>query len=276
LITLPGESLWTVKVDPGQIEQVLTNLVVNARDAMPEGGKLTIETQNVVLDESYSNDHPDTDTGEYVMLAVSDTGIGMDKETLSHLFEPFFTTKPKGSGTGLGLSTCYGIVKQNNGGIWVYSEPGKGTTVKVYFPKIEDINPQQENVYSHETILEGTETVLVAEDDAGIRTMITRHLTAAGYRVLSASNGDEALSLVNKTGESIHLLITDVIMPLMGGKALADRLTVIYPGLRILFMSGYTDNSIVHHGVLETGIKFIQKPFSMVEFMRKIREVLEQ
>ena len=274
LITLPEESVWQVKVDPGQIEQVLINLVVNARDAMPDGGKLIIETHNVVLDEEFTNSHQDTIPGNYVMFAVSDTGIGMNAETLSHLFEPFFTTKPKGSGTGLGLSTCYGIVKQNKGGIWIYSEPARGTSVKVYLPAIEETTQNMEVHTIQEIFPPGTETVLVVEDDRGIRTMINRQLTTSGYRVLTASNGDEALSLVGKHPEPIQLLITDVIMPLMGGKELADRLAVIYPGLRILFMSGYTDNSIVHHGVIEPGIKFIQKPFSMVDFMRKIREVL--
>jgi CheY-like chemotaxis protein len=199
----------------------------------------------------------------------------MDEETLSHLFEPFFTTKAKGSGTGLGLSTCYGIVKQNSGGIWVYSEPDHGTTVKVYLPAIKDAVPNPERRPGQAIFPVSTETVMVVEDDTGIRAMITRHLAASGYRVLSACNGDEALALVHKNPEPVRLLITDVIMPLMGGRELAERMAEIYPGLCILFMSGYTDNSIVHHGVLEPGIKFIQKPFSMVDFMRKIREVLK-
>ena len=274
--TIPDDALFPVKADPGQIEQVITNLVVNARDAMPDGGKLTLETKNVFLDEQYAKTHPETISAWHVMLAVSDTGIGMSEEVLSHIFEPFFTTKPVGTGTGLGLSTSYGIVKQNRGGIWVYSEPGKGTTVKVYLPAIEDEARILVEDREKAVLVDGTETVLVVEDDADIRKLVVRHLKARGYRVLSAANGDEALALVNKHADPIDLLITDMVMPLMGGRELADNLALIRPGMHVLFMSGYTGNSIVHQGILNHEIKFIQKPFSMAEFLKKIREAIEE
>jgi signal transduction histidine kinase/CheY-like chemotaxis protein len=273
-VIMPDERLKSVRMDTGQIEQVFTNLVVNARDAMPEGGKLTIETGNSALDEEFEKNHPETLPGEYVMFTVSDTGVGMDEETLSHIFEPFFTTKAKGSGTGLGLSTCYGIVRQNNGSIWVSSEPGKGTTVSVYLPAY--VAAESENREHRETpIAGGTETILLVEDDANIRNQISRILSSSGHTVLTASNGDEALAVVRKSPHIIHLLVTDVIMPLMGGRELANYLTALYPGIRILFMSGYTDDSIVHNGVLEPGVQFIQKPFSIGEFMKKVRETLD-
>jgi CheY-like chemotaxis protein len=273
LITIPAETLRTIWADPGQIEQVLTNLVVNARDAMPEGGKVTIETRNVQLDEEYAKTHPETSPGDYIMFAVTDTGIGMDEETRSHIFEPFFTTKPKGSGTGLGLSTCYGIVKQNKGGIWVYSEPGKGTSVKVYFPVYENAAISGGSSRTAD-LPRGTETILVVEDDPGIRNLVTRLLQKTGYRVRVASNGSEALPIIDGSPDVIHLLITDVVMPLMGGKELADYVSEERPDIKILFMSGYTDDSIVHHGILEEGIKFIQKPFTPGDFLRKVRETL--
>ncbi len=275
LKTIPDESLSPVKADPGQIEQVITNLVVNARDAMSGGGKLTLETRNVILDEEYSRTHPDTAPGRYVMLAVSDTGGGMSEEVLSHIFEPFFTTKPVGQGTGLGLSTCYGIVKQNGGSIWFYSEVGKGTMAKVYLPAVEDPGRPFNPGDGPDAFPGGKETVLVVEDDDSIRELVVRQLTASGYTVLSAANGDEALAMVHKHTERINLLITDMVMPLMGGRELADHFSALQSGMRILFMSGYTDNAIVHHGVLQPGVKFIQKPFSMSEFMRKIRETLD-
>lgn len=276
LKTIPDDSLLPVKADPGQIEQVITNLVVNARDAMSNGGKLTLETKNVFLDEEYARTHPETIPGQHVMLAVSDTGFGMSEDILSHIFEPFFTTKPIGKGTGLGLSTCYGIVKQHGGGIWIYSEVGRGTMVKVYLPAIEDMSQASISENNHVVLVGGTETVLVVEDDTYIRELVVRQLTAVGYKVLAAANGEEAISIVHKRTEHIHLLITDMVMPLMGGHELADNIVGIQPDIRILFMSGYTDNSIVHHGILQPGVKFIQKPFSMKEFLRKIREVLEE
>lgn len=275
LKTIPEDSLSPIKADPGQIEQVIINLVVNARDAMPNGGKLTLETKNVFLDEEYAKTHAETISAWHVMLAVSDTGIGMDEDVLSHIFEPFFTTKPVGKGTGLGLSTCYGIVKQNRGGIWIYSEPDRGTTIKVYLPAIEDMPQPFSDDGGHSIFAGGTETVLVVEDDTDIRKLVIRHLIASGYTVMSATNGDEALALVQKLANPIDLLITDMVMPLMGGRELADRLAVMRPGIHILFMSGYTDNAIVHQDVLNREVKFIQKPFSMAEFMKKIREAIE-
>ncbi len=274
LITIPTENLWSSLVDPGQIEQVLTNLAVNARDAMPEGGKLTIETRNVELDSEYAENHPETLPGPYVMMAVSDTGAGMTEEVRARAFEPFFTTKPKGSGTGLGLATCYGIVKQNNGGIWIYSEPGRGTTIKVYLPALSS---EAENGEARDSeFTRGTETVLLVEDDPGIRRLVARILDTAGYQVHTASNGSEALALVGSQEGPFHLLLTDVVMPLMGGRELAGTLQGLFPGIRVLFMSGYTDNSIVHHGILEEGIMFLQKPFSPGALLRKVRETLEK
>ena len=274
--TLPEKCLNLVKVDPGQIEQVLTNLVVNARDAMPGGGALTLETRNVSLYEEDVRIHPGMVPGKYVMLVVTDTGIGMNEDVLSHIFEPFFTTKTVGNGTGLGLSTCYGIVKQNNGYIMVFSEKGKGTEFKVYLPVSEEKEKSFIAEHSSKDIPGGTETVLVAEDDAIIRGLVVRYLSTRGYLTLSAANGEEALAMALNRKNPIHLLITDVVMPIMGGRELADRITAIQPGIHILFMSGYTEDSIVHQSVLNQGVNFIQKPFSMGDFMRKIREALEE
>jgi len=277
IVTVPAENLWNVKVDPGQIEQVLTNLVVNARDAMPEGGKLTIETANVDLDDEYCQTHADTIPGSYVMMAVSDTGVGMDEETAALVFEPFFTTKETGKGTGLGLSTCYGIVKQNNGNIWVYSEPGQGTTIKVYLPRSIEKETGFSETKEPDDSFRGTETILVAEDEPSVRKMTVRILQERGYAVYEASNGEEALRLVlrEEPGE-IHLLLTDIIMPRMGGKELYSRIKNMIPGIRVLFMSGYTDNSIVHHGVLEDGVAFLQKPFTPSDVVKKVRHVLDE
>jgi PAS domain S-box-containing protein len=273
-IAIPEDVLRPVWVDPGQIEQVLINLVVNARDAMPKGGKLTIETRNVNLDEEYAKNYLDIGAGEYVMLAVSDTGTGMSREVKEHLFEPFFTTKPKGAGTGLGLSTCYGIVKQNNGGIMVYSEPGRGTTINVYLPVYQ--GTPHDVIDREADIPRGTETVMLVEDDPGIRTLVTRILKKTGYRVITAANGSEALSLVQEDIGTFNLLITDVVMPLMGGRELAERLSDLYPGLKVMFMSGYTDDSIVQYSVLEEGTVFIQKPFTPDNFLRKVREAMDK
>ena len=276
LLTIPEPALWQVEVDSGQIEQVIMNLAVNARDAMPQGGKLTIETANADLDENYLREHGIEETpGPYVMLAISDTGSGMDKETQEHIFEPFFTTKEVGKGTGLGLSTVYGIVKQSNGFIWVYSEPGKGTTFKVYLPKVKgDVEPEEKEQTSVDD-LGGSETVLIVEDDNRLLKFAQKVLQSYGYRILAAENGEEALKIGKEHEGPIHLMITDVVMPKMGGREAAELLHH-YPQMKVIYMSGYTDNAIVHHGVLAPGLNFLQKPFSPEGLARKVREVLDK
>jgi len=253
---------------------VLLNLVLNARDAMPTGGRLTIETADVFIDEAYANSHPDTRPGPYVMLAVSDDGVGMDAETCEHAFEPFFTTKPTGQGTGLGLSTAYGIVKQSGGVIWAYSEPGHGTTVKVYLPRIEG-RVRATAAKAIDQGGAGTETILVVEDEEAVRELTALILTSAGYRVITATDGPEALLEHGRHPDRIDLLLTDVVMPGMSGKELADRLTGLTPHLGVLYMSGYTDNAIVHHGVLDEGTHFIAKPFRGKGLLAKVRSVLD-
>jgi len=277
LLKIPGPALWQVEVDPGQMEQIIMNLVVNARDAMPRGGKLTIETANVDLDENYLCNHGlrEEEPGHYVMLAVSDTGTGMDKEIQSHIFEPFFTTKGADKGTGLGLSTVYGIVKQNNGVIWVYSEPGQGSTFKVYLPKAKGDAASEKKEQHPVTALGGSETILIVEDEDSLRRLSQRTLQQHGYSVLEAENGEDALRVSEAYAGSIDLLLTDVVMPGMGGKETAKRLQSLYPRMKVLYMSGYTDNSIVHHGVLADGVNFLQKPFSPEALARKIREILD-
>ncbi|MBV8859793.1 MAG: response regulator [Acidobacteria bacterium] len=269
-----GSGLGCIKADPGQIEQVLMNLVVNARDAMPRGGKLTIGTENVYLDEGYAAHHVAVVPGQYVMLAVSDTGSGMDEATRARIFEPFFTTKEKGKGTGLGLSTVYGIVKQSGGYVWVYSEVGRGTTFKVYLRRVEEGAEEYRTGTDAEGGLEGTETLLLAEDEEVVRSLARQVLELYGYRVLEASDGDAALAACERHEGPIHLLITDVVMPAVGGPELADRLTGLRPQMKVLFMSGYTDDAVVHHGVLDEGVNFIQKPFTPEALARKVREVL--
>jgi two-component system cell cycle sensor histidine kinase/response regulator CckA len=274
LVTVLAPDLGWVKADPGQIEQVIMNLAVNARDAMPDGGKLTIETSNTELDESYVRQHPPVSPGAYVQLSVSDTGIGMDEATRARLFEPFFTTKEKGRGTGLGLATVYGIVKQSAGSIWVYSEPGHGTVFKIYLPRVHEGPVAAQPAVPPE--VRGSETVVVAEDAEGVRAVVQTVLRRNGYTVLPAPDGQTALDLVATHPEPIHLLITDVIMPGMSGRQLADRLREIRPGLKVLFVSGYTDDAIIRHGMLEPGIAFLQKPFTPESLSRKVREVLDQ
>jgi CheY-like chemotaxis protein len=276
LITLPTANLGLVKVDPGQIGQVIINLAVNARDAMPNGGRLTIETRNTMLDEMYAHQHIDAAMGAYVLLGISDTGIGMDAEVQSHLFEPFFTTKSAGKGTGLGLATCYGIVKQHGGVINCYSEIGHGTTFKIYLPRVEaEIQSEPRPTYATE-MPRGSETVLLVEDEMTVRVLAARILREQGYTVLEAANGEEGLQLAQeRSGEVIHILFTDVVMPRMSGVALAEQLRVLRPGIKVLFASGYTDNAIIHHGQLDPGIAFLHKPFSPAALARKIREVLD-
>jgi len=275
LITLPAPDLGHVRVDPGQIEQVLINLVVNARDAMPDGGKLTIETQNVMLDEAYARPRVGVSPGPYIMLAVSDTGIGMDKATQQRLFEPFFTTKAVGRGTGLGLATCYGIIKQHGGNIWVYSEVGQGTTFKIYLPRVEGAVETIPHPDGPHAMPRGTEVVLLVEDEPSVRALAARVLRAQGYTVLVADNGAEALQVIQTHTGVIDLLVTDVVMPEMSGKALAEHVMRHYPGIRVLFISGYTDRAIVHHGRLERDVAFLQKPFTPLVLAQKVREALD-
>jgi nitrogen-specific signal transduction histidine kinase len=274
LVTLPAADLWHVKVDPGQIEQVLVNLVVNGRDAMLDGGQLTIETRNVVLDDIYVRSHVSIIPGSYVMLAVSDTGVGMSPEVQTRLFEPFFTTKEPGKGTGLGLATCYGIVTQSGGNIWVYSEVGHGTTIKVYLPRADE-SVDASVAADEATHLLGTETVLLVEDEPAVRALAARVLRNLGYTVLEAMNGTEGLGVAQAHTGQIDLLLADVVMPEVGGKALSEQLTSQYLTMRVLFMSGYTDNAIVHHGRLDEGVAFLQKPFTPAALARKVRAVLD-
>jgi PAS domain S-box-containing protein len=276
LVMVPATALGAVRADAGQIEQVIMNLAVNARDAMPSGGKLTIETSNISLDEEYSRFHAPLKPGDYVMLAISDTGMGMDSETQSHIFEPFFTTKgPKG--TGLGLSTVYGIVKQSGGYIWVYSEPGKGTTFKIYLPRVaERVEAAQVVAPAEPAFTEpGTETILLAEDEANLRYLARQFLEKQGYKVIEAADGAVAMQIAVAHEGVIHLLLTDVIMPGMNGRELAQRISEIRPQTKILYMSGYTENVIGHNGTLDAGIRLLQKPFTLRELKSKVREVLD-
>jgi PAS domain S-box-containing protein len=275
LATVQQPGLGRVRADPGQVEQVIMNLVVNSRDAMPEGGKITLETANVDLDKTYARRHPGATPGPYVMLAVSDTGMGMDAETLTHIFEPFFTTKEKGKGTGLGLATVYGIVKQSAGSIWAYSEPGRGSTFKIYLPRVEKRARKAEPAKARSELAKGSETILVVEDEEGVRSLVCGTLASHGYKVLEAGGADHALTICEQHAEPIHLLLTDVVMPQMGGKELAKRLSSVHPEAKVLYMSGYTDNAIVRHGVLEGGTPFLQKPFAPKTLVQKVREVLD-
>lgn len=268
------ENLWKVEVDPGQIEQVIMNLAVNARDAMPEGGILTLETANIHLDELYSENHLDVIPGDYVMIAMTDTGIGMDESTMEQAFDPFFTTKEPGRGTGLGLSTVYGIVKQSGGNIWVYSEPGQGTTFKIYFPRVEADQVLEESSDKPIAGFGRGELIIVVEDDNSLRKLFGRILKNLGYKVFTAANGGEALLLIEEKGIVPDLVITDIVMPEMGGKVLIDRLKRKIPDLKVLFMSGYTDNAIIFEGILQPDTPFIQKPFSVKDLTKKISELL--
>ncbi|MBN1583651.1 MAG: PAS domain S-box protein [Anaerolineae bacterium] len=277
LIPRLSQELWPIKADPGQIEQVIVNLVVNARDAMPDGGKLTIETANIDLDEAFAQRHADTDPGSYVRLSITDNGVGMDEETQSHLFEPFFTTKERGKGTGLGLAMVYGIVKQSGGNIWAKSELGKGTTFEVYFPRVESevVETNERDLLGGE--LGGNEIILLVEDQDAVRTLARRILARKGYGVLEAMNADDAMAFDAEYEGEIHLLLADVIVPgETTGRMLAEHLTARRPGLKVIYMSGYTDNVIARHGVLDPGVHFIQKPFRPDALLRMIRSVLDE
>ena len=275
LVVVLTPDVGSVKADPGQIEQVITNLAVNARDAMPQGGRLTIETQNVEIDEAYARQHGEAvPPGSYVRLAVSDSGVGMDEATRARIFEPFFTTKGPGKGTGLGLSTVYGIVTQSHGFIWVDSEVGQGTSFKIYLPQVTEAagtdRPRPTVVSSS-----GTETILLVEDSLGLRKLATRFLERAGYTVLRAASGEEALRLLERHEEPVHLLLSDVVMPGMSGRLLAEQLAQIRPGMKVLYMSGYTSDTTVRHGVWEGKVNFLNKPFTAAALLRKVREVLD-
>ena len=270
-----ADNLAAARADPNQIEQVIMNLAINARDAMPDGGTVTIETRNTTLDEAYAAQHVSVIPGEYVMLAVTDTGCGMDEKTKSRIFEPFFTTKPAGRGTGLGLSTVYGIVKQTGGNIWLYSEPGKGTTFKIYLPAIAALPEDIGKVAPAETARPGRGTVLVVEDDDQLRRLTHRALAAQGYTVLEADRGSTALDIARRHKGQIDLLLTDVIMPDTNGRKLAETIQAARPGLRVLYMSGYPDGAIASHGMLEPGVAYLAKPFTTEAITRRVREVLE-
>jgi two-component system, cell cycle sensor histidine kinase and response regulator CckA len=274
LVPVLHPHLNLVKADPGQVDQIVMNLVVNARDAMPSGGKLTIDTTNIEFDEAYVHSHPLSRPGHYVLMAVSDTGTGMDRETQKHIFEPFFTTKEKGKGTGLGLATVYGIVKQSGGLIWLYSEPGVGTTFKIYLPRVLEKRESPAARKHGPECLEGSETILVAEDESALRLLIRETLVRQGYKVLEAAEGKEALTLSRQYPEPIHLLVADVVMPQMSGCELAEQITTARSQLAVLYISGYTDNAIVHHGGLDSGTAFLQKLFSPNALAKKVRQVL--
>lgn len=276
LVTTLAKDLGSVKVDPSQIEQVILNLTVNARDAMPKGGTLTIETANIELDEHYARTHVSVIPGHYVMLSVGDTGVGMSPEVTSKIFEPFFTTKEKGKGTGLGLSTVYGIVKQSGGNIWVYSELGKGTTFKIYLPRVDEMPVEIKKTKEWSSLPKGTETVLLVEDDENVRTMTAKMLTQFGYRVLLAADAPQAIRLFEQEKGHVHLILTDVVMPTMSGRDMIKQMPLHHTDIKVLYMSGYTNNAIAHHGILEEGINYIQKPFTLESLLHKVREVLDR
>ena len=276
LTAVPAPGLGRVKADPSQLEQVIVNLAVNARDAMPQGGRLTIETGNVELDEAYTRRHPGATPGRFVMVAVNDTGHGMDAATQARIFEPFFTTKEPGKGTGLGLATVFGIVKQSGGSIWVYSEPGHGTTFKVYLPRVDDATDQTAPAAEGSPLARASETILLVEDDDEVRALARETLEGNGYAVISAASAAEALRVVGTRQQPIHLLVTDVVLPQVSGRGLADLLTPDHRDLRVLYISGYTDDAIVRHGVLEAGTAFLQKPFTPHTLLSKVRKVLDR
>jgi two-component system, cell cycle sensor histidine kinase and response regulator CckA len=277
LETRCSSELWPAQIDPGQFEQVIINLAVNARDAMPRGGRLTIETTNCTLDDTYVSQHPEVLPGEYVMLAVADTGTGMDSATQVRIFEPFFTTKEQGKGTGLGLAVCYGIVRQANGHLWVYSERERGTTFKVLLPRaVEDQEAAATPKPVEQLSSAGRETILIVEDEPVVRRLTVRALMERGYHVLEAADGESALEVARQHHRDLQLLVTDVVMPGMNGKELADRLAGECPDLRVLYISGYAEHAVVRQGVLLEGIAFLSKPFDLSELARTVREILDK
>ena len=276
LEVVPGAMVGRVTLDPGQVEQIVMNLAVNARDAMPDGGRLVIETDDVELDEVYARRNPGARPGLYVMLSVADSGSGMDSETQAHVFEPFFTTKELGKGTGLGLSTVYGMVKQSNGYIALESEPGEGSTFRIYFPRVAEgtattTEPGRPAPHS----LDGSETILLVEDEEGVRELVAETLQSHGYHVIQAPHGGQALQLCEQYDGQIDLMLTDVVMPQMSGRDLAERARPLRPGMKVMFVSGYTDISVVHHGILDAHAAFLPKPFTPDGLARKVREVLD-
>jgi CheY-like chemotaxis protein len=277
LVTAADPKLWRVRIDPGQFEQVLVNLAINARDAMPEGGRLLIETGNIELDPDFARQHATVQPGPHVLLAVTDTGSGMDPEVLAHIFEPFFTTKDVGKGTGLGLATCYGIVKQNRGSIWVHSERGRGTTFKIYLPRADAAVESREAPEPRQPdALRGSETVLLVEDESVVRALAADALRRHGFQVLTASTGTEALELAGQTLRPFDVLVTDVVMPQMGGQQLAERLLARTPALKVLFISGYTDSVLTRDGVLKPGMTLLQKPFTPGQLVQRVRDLIDR
>jgi signal transduction histidine kinase/ActR/RegA family two-component response regulator len=274
LITVAGADPAMVRTDPGQLEQVIMNVVVNGRDAMPGGGKLIVETANVEVDQTYAGSNVDLRPGSYISLTISDTGMGMDSETTAHLFEPFFTTKAPGKGTGLGLATAYGIVKQSGGAISIYSEPGRGTAVKIYLPSAEAKAGPEVTEPKAAATPGGNETILVLEDEARVRKLICEVLSGRGYHVLEAVRGEEAIRIAAEYRGRIHMVLADVVMPEMSGPQALEQIRILHPTVRVLFMSGYTDEAILHHGIVGSGAPFLQKPFLPDALARKVREVL--
>jgi CheY-like chemotaxis protein len=276
LTTVLDPNISRIKVDPGQLGQILMNLAVNARDAMPQGGKLTVETSDVQLDDAYAAQHADCNPGRYVKLVVSDNGSGMTPEVKAHVFEPFFTTKGPGRGTGLGLATVYGIVKQSGGSIDLYTEPGHGTTFKIYLPAVDEPLSPSAHGQPAAKVIGGTETVLVVEDEDAVRAFAALALQMQSYTVLQAESGKRALQIIGKQPGHIDLLVTDVVMPGLNGRELAQALGVRYPNLKVLYVSGYTDDAIIRHGILEEEVAFLNKPYTAQSLARKVREVLDK